>query len=247
MSIQRNGTRSRAFYGALLSIAVVIAAVAAVGFARRGDSGGHAVRTGAAAASASRSLVGTSHSTAVPKETPDTVAQSSVPTTAFSILPPAPTYTKDGPLSQQLKALVQPLVPPGSSIVTARDQGGTPPIATVEYRLPNGQLLHLVKENFSLPLPPGVSPQSVVRNPATDSVTKLGTGSWLAQIGHGPGVSQVILLRPSGAFINVQLITPLVSSGGNGPLIDPSITTAYTLESLASIVKETFDTSASDA
>lgn len=152
---------------------------------------------------------------------------------------PPPATTENGPLSAQLIQDSKQLLPHGAAILTAKDFPGETPMAMLDYQLPGRQRLSIVRETFKLPLPADITPQNAITNPATDSVQQLNSGAWLARLGHAPGSSQVMLLKPDGTLVNVTFTMPFVPNAG-GPVIDSSTPPAFTLDTLAAAVEQVF-------
>jgi hypothetical protein len=180
-----------------------------------------------------------------------TIPKSTLPTTprrntATTVAPEPDRATRtprtvNGPLARALQSAVRPLLPSGARLVEAYDLAkGDPPAAFANYQLPNGQTLRFVRQRFSGSTPSPGNPQSLISDPATDSLTTLASGSRLLKIGHNDVVKQVLLIRPNGTVINVILYAPLALSR------QPSWVSAYSLDSLAVSVVHALDRPSAD-
>jgi hypothetical protein len=168
------------------------------------------------------------------------------PTTSHPVTTSAPSRSgrvANGPRSRALERLVAPLIPKGAELTDAQDIIGDPSVASITYSLPARQQLHIVRERLTKL--PG-SPEQLIRDPTTDSLTRLPTGSQLLRIGHNDNGQQVILGRPNGTMINVILFTPLDPTASQPSDPQRKAAALARLDWLTTLVEQHLDNASSD-
>jgi hypothetical protein len=84
------------------------------------------------------------------------------------------------------------------------------------------------------------------REPRTDSLTRLSTGSLLLKLGHSDSAQQVILGRPNFTVINVILSTRVRPSDHPPSELQTAATRLARLNWLATLVEQKLDYPSSD-
>lgn len=167
------------------------------------------------------------------------IATTTTTTTTVPETMPSLTFVSGSNDAQSLEAQVTPLLPQGSSCVSAEslDPASAPQAATLHvvmlvYALPGGQQqLRITRELLPSPVAPSsLSPNGV----ATSQV--LSTGSTLVRVNTNPYSNQVVLMRPDGTVWIFTL--QQLSSATTGSLMSN--------DDLAALVSSSFDATGLD-
>jgi hypothetical protein len=112
-----------------------------------------------------------------------------------------PRRMPDGPRSERLRRLLEPLLPDWARFESGED-GVDDDITSVTFALPTGRQLRVATQRLRQP----IELEFLTLGSDLDVLTRTAAGSQLVKVRHAePQSSQVILVRPSGFLVNVTL------------------------------------------